>query len=145
MNNSIGCTDDRNLNTVFDILSHYSNSLTAFALLVGLIVFSGCRSPSEAADGSPSNLNARTPVATIESSEQSADEANALRFVSAAIESNKLNVTPNDLKTKKNPKGDGVFIYVPQTKYFGVERYLIWVVLDSKAYALNSPTKMVTP
>ena len=70
---------------------------------------------------------------------------NAVRLVSGSVESNKLNVTSSDLRAKKNPKGDGVFVYVPQTRFSGVERYVIWLVVDAKGYALNSPSKMVTP
>jgi hypothetical protein len=114
--------------------------------LVGLLVFCGCGSYSKLpADRSQNNLNAPTPSPVSESSQPSAEEANAVKLVAAAIESNKLNVTSNDLKAKKNPKGASVFVYVPQTRYSGVERYVIWLVVDSKAYALNSPSKMVTP
>jgi hypothetical protein len=31
------------------------------------------------------------------------------------------------------------------TRFVGIERYVIWMVVDSKGYALNSPSKMVTP
>jgi hypothetical protein len=114
----------------------------SFLLLVGLIVFCGCgvhsRSPS---DRSQNNLNPPSPSATRESSE----EVNAVKIVSASVESNNLNVTSGDFRTRKNPKGDGVFVYVPRTRFFGVERYVIWMVIDSKAYALNGPSKMVTP
>lgn len=119
------------------------------ALLLGfLMIFLGCgiqsnlNSPS---DQFQKNLNASSSSAGTETSQQSPEETNAIRLVSAAIESNKLNVTSKDLKAKKNPKGAGSFVYVPQTRYSGVERYVIWIVLDSKAFALNSPSKMVTP
>jgi len=120
------------------------------ALLVGiLIVFLGCgiqsnlnNSPS---NRSHSNLNASSPGVATESTQQSSEEASAIMLVSASIESNKIDVTSNDLRAKKNPKGDGIFVYVPKTRYSGVERYVIWMVVDSKAFALNSPSKMVTP
>lgn len=70
---------------------------------------------------------------------------NAINLVSKAVEQNKLGVTAKDLVTKMNPKGEGTFVYIPQTRFSGVERYVIWMVVDSKAFSLNSPSKMVTP
>ena len=124
--------------------------VTKVALLIGLlIVFLGCGTQSNLnnshSNQSQNNLNVSSPSTSAETSQQSSEEANAIKLVSASIESNRLNVTANDLKAKKNPKGDGIFVYVPQTRYSGVERYVIWMVIDSKAYALNSPSKMVTP
>ena len=116
------------------------------SLIVGLLVFSGCgihsKSPS---DGSQNNPYTPSPSATTESFQQTTEEVNAVRLVSGSVESNKLNVTSSDLRAKKNPKGDGVFVYVPQTSFSGVDRYVIWLVVDAKGYALNSPSKMVTP
>lgn len=116
------------------------------ALLVGLVIFLGCGIHSKPpASRSQKTLTPTPTSAASEPNQQSEEEANAVKLVNAAIETNKLNVTSNDLKAKKNPKGDGVFVYVPQTRYSGVERYVIWMVVDSQAYALNSPSKMVTP
>lgn len=113
------------------------------SLLVWLVVSCGCGNHSQSsADGSQNNPS---PSATTESSEQTTEEVNAVRLVSGSVESNKLNVISSDLRAKENPKGDGVFVYVPQTRFSGVERYLIWLVVDAKGYALNSPSKMVTP
>lgn len=130
------------------LFSRRLETVKKVALLIGLlIIFHGCGTQStldnSSSNQSHSNLNAPSPAT--ESSQQSSEEVNAIRLVSASIESNKLNVTSNDLKAKKNPKGDGVFVYVPQTRFSGAERYVIWMVVDSKAYALNSPSKMVTP
>ena len=44
-----------------------------------------------------------------------------------------------------NPRGEGTFVYVSRTRFFGVERYLIWLALDGRVYALNRATKNVTP
>jgi hypothetical protein len=95
-----------------------------------------------ACDTKPSQGNSNSSAKT--SLDQSLEQ-NAISLVSKAIEQNKLNVTAKDLVTKKNPKGEGTFVYVPQTSFSGVERYVIWMVVDSRAYALNSPSKMVTP
>lgn len=117
-------------------------------LVVLPIIFLGCGIRSDL-NNSPSNqsqnLTAPSPVKTTDSSQQSSEEANAIRLVGASVESNKLDITSNDLRAKKNPKGDGFFVYVPQTRYSGVERHMIWMVIDPKAFALNGPSKMVTP
>lgn len=115
-------------------------------LLVGVVVFCACGIHSKApSDATQNSANTSSASASTESSQQSTEEVKAVRLVSGSVESNKLNVTSNDLKAKKNPKGDGVFVYVPQTRFLGIERYVIWMVVDSKGYALNSPSKMVTP
>ena len=69
----------------------------------------------------------------------------ALNVVSAALGYNTLNIKASDLWAIDNSKGEGVFIYVPKTRFRDVERYIIWMVIDGKAYALNGPTKKVTP
>jgi len=89
---------------------------------------------------SPGNSNGSSETGI----DQSLDQ-NAINLVSKAIEQNKFGVTAKDLVTKKSPKGEGTFVYVPQKRFSGVERYVIWMVVDSKAYSLNSPSKMVTP
>ena len=69
----------------------------------------------------------------------------ALRIVSASLGYNTLKVASSDLQALRNPKGQGVLVYVPKTRFAGVERYVVWMVIDGKAYALNGPTKKVTP
>ena len=56
-----------------------------------------------------------------------------------------LGVVASDLHTKPNQVGDGTFVYVPETRFSGVERYLLWMVLDGKAYPINGESKNVTP
>ena len=121
-----------------------STRVQGLLLLVGLVVFGGCGIDSKSPSVGSEN-NTPRPSASTESSRETTEELNAVRVISKSVESNKLNVTSGDLKAKKNPKGDGVFVYVPQTRFFGTERYVIWMVVDSKGYALNSPSKMVTP
>jgi hypothetical protein len=59
---------------------------------------------------------------------------------------NKLGVGGREFKTKPNPKGEGVFVYDPRTRFYGVERNLIWIVInDEEVYPLNGPSKMLTP
>jgi hypothetical protein len=64
----------------------------------------------------------------------------------ALLPGNKLGIKASDLKSMRNPRGAGTFVYVPQTRFHGVERLLIWVVVDGKAFPLNGATKgTVTP
>ena len=72
------------------------------------------------------------------------DEATAV--VAAALQGNKLGIKASDLRSMQNPKGAGTFVFVPQTRFVGVERLVIWLVVDGKAFALNGATKgTVTP
>lgn len=82
------------------------------------------------------------PPATVT---QPADPNEALRIVSTSLGSNKLGVTDSGLKTAANTQGDGTFVYVDQTRFFGVERFIIWLVLDGVAYPVNGATKDITP
>lgn len=66
-------------------------------------------------------------------------------IVIQSVELNKLHVGGREFETMANPKGDGVFVYDPRTRFSGVERYLIWMVIKDQAYPLNGPSKMVTP
>jgi hypothetical protein len=75
-----------------------------------------------------------------------ARSADAISVVGRALQSNKFGVTVADLKTKPNPKGAGTFVYCPKTQFQGVERLLIWLVVDGTAFPLNGATKgAVTP
>lgn len=47
----------------------------------------------------------------------------ALRIVSASLGYNTLKVASSDFQALKNPKGQGVLVYVPKTRFAGVERY----------------------
>lgn len=69
----------------------------------------------------------------------------AADVVASELGYNELNVLESDLEEIANPKGDGTFVYVAKTSFSGVERYLLWMVVDGQAYALNGATKDVTP
>ena len=69
----------------------------------------------------------------------------AVALVASALSGNKLGVTSGDLLTKANPRGEGTFVYHPTTRFSGVERYLLWLVVDGRAYALNGASKGITP
>jgi hypothetical protein len=80
----------------------------------------------------------------------SVDEAffhgQARALVIMEVQPNKLRVGGREFRVKRNPVGKGCFVYDPRTIFSGVKRNLVWWVLDeNRAYALNSPSKMVTP
>jgi len=58
---------------------------------------------------------------------------------------NEMSISGRDFTTKENPKGEGIFVYDPRTKFSGTDRNFIWLVIDHAAYALNGPSKTVTP
>ncbi len=81
---------------------------------------------------------------------ESVDEAffhgQARALVIMKVQPNNLHVGGREFRVKRNPVGKGCFVYDPRTIFSGVKRNLVWWVLDeNRAYALNSPSKMVTP
>jgi hypothetical protein len=70
---------------------------------------------------------------------------NPLLLIGLKLTPNKLGIRESDLQTMPNPKGAGTFVFSPKTQFFGVERLILWLVLDGKAYALNGTTKGLTP
>lgn len=70
----------------------------------------------------------------------------AITTVARALSENKLGIRVADLRSMKNPKGAETFVYVPQTRFHGVERLVLWLVIDGRAFPLNGTTKgTVTP
>lgn len=69
----------------------------------------------------------------------------ATEIVAHALGHNKLGVTPDQLQVKPNPKGKGEIVYVERTRYFGVERLVLWMVIDGRAFPMNGATKNITP
>ena len=67
------------------------------------------------------------------------------------VEPNKLKVGGREFRVKRNPVlPGGAFVYDPRTRFYGVERKLVWWVpggdiAELTAYPLNGPSKMVTP
>ena len=72
-------------------------------------------------------------------------ESNNTVVVSRDLGINNLNIESSHLRETPNPNGEGAFVYVPQTRYQGVERYVIWLVIEEKAFPLNGATKNITP
>ncbi|MCK4783889.1 MAG: hypothetical protein KAV87_09080 [Desulfobacteraceae bacterium] len=98
----------------------------------------------------PSEPHDRTEVVQPDSTQQvsspTTDRRNAeIDTVSISLGSNHLGIEPTDLRGMDNPKGEGVFVYVEQTRFSGVRRFILWLVLDGNAYPLNGATKGVTP
>ena len=67
-------------------------------------------------------------------------ESNHIVVVSRDLGINHLGIEASHLSEMPNPKGEGTFVYVPQTRYSGVERYVIWLVIEEKAFPLNGVT-----
>ena len=72
-------------------------------------------------------------------------ESNHIGVVSRYLGMNQLGIEASHLSEMPNPKGEGTFVYVPQTRYSGVERYVIWLVIENRVFALNGVTKIITP
>ena len=72
-------------------------------------------------------------------------ESNHIGVVSRDLGMNQLGIEASHLSKMPNPKGEGTFVYVPQTRYSGVERYVIWLVIENRAFALNGATKNIIP
>lgn len=66
-------------------------------------------------------------------------------LVIQVLEPNKLAVGGREFKTVNNPKGEGVLVFDPRTRFNGVKRYLIWLVVNDMAYPLNGASKNLTP
>ena len=121
-------------------MMHLRKPVLALALIAPL----ACSPAPSPEDVGQSPGSSRTPPAR--TPERPSVDAAATRLVGAALDKqHALGVTPSDLRTKPNPKGDGTFVYVPRTDYAGVTRNLVWVVVDGRAYPLNGPSKTATP
>ena len=77
-------------------------------------------------------------------SDQPSESSNAA-IVSRNLGINDLGIEASHLKEIPNPRGEGTFVYVPQTRYSGVERNVVWLVIEERAFPLNGATKNVTP
>ena len=71
--------------------------------------------------------------------------SNNVGVVSRDLETNSLGIESSQLREIPNTNGQGVFVYSPQTSYQGVQRYVIWLVIEEIAFPLNGATKNITP
>lgn len=58
------------------------------------------------------------------------------------LPNNRLGITATDLAVKENPKGQGLFVFVPQERIRG---HRVWVVVSNRAFPLNARAKDLTP
>lgn len=72
--------------------------------------------------------------------------ASVIQTVGQNIKDNKLGISESQLLTKKNPKGEGTFVYSDRVIFSGRKRYIFWLVIDNQAFPVNGDTKgFVTP
>ena len=122
------------------------------ALSVALSLGGGCTQVQPAEDSTaPAQRTAPPrsepePIVTSRVNTQTEDDHYARGIVIQALTMpNNLGVGGREFRTKLNPKGEGVFVHDPRTRFSGVKRNLIWLVIDDTAYPLNGPSKMLTP
>jgi len=115
------------------------------AFLLGAAVFIAYQMRPAASIPAPSQTARIVPTIAPQSGTGTTAGGSAVQSVASALANNKLGVAASDLRAKPNPKGKGTFVYVQQTWFFGVERKLVWLVLDGKAFAINGASKGVTP
>ena len=73
-------------------------------------------------------------------------EKESISIVAKSLPGNKLGIEKENLKTKPNPNGDGIFVYVQGTNFYGVKRNISWIVVDGRAFPVNGATMgCVTP
>lgn len=65
--------------------------------------------------------------------------------IGAKLGGNRFKVTEEDLRITPNPRGAGLFVYVPKTDYFGVERKFIWFANAGEIAKLNGATHSLSP
>lgn len=122
-------------------------ALSILAVLVVIITI-GEWSSSDRGDVAPKATPAPSPpthsVREVAPSPKAAEDFDT-SAVARHLGGNELGIAATDLMTKKNPKGEGFFVYVPKTRFRGVERLVLWLVLDNSAYPLNGPSKNTTP
>ena len=91
-------------------------------------------------------VKAKTSAELSDRGLSSAQEKAAIRVVSDRLGSNNFGIEADDLRSMKNPKGEGDFVYVEKTRFHGSKRNIIWMVIDGKAYPLNGSTQgIITP
>jgi hypothetical protein len=68
-----------------------------------------------------------------------------LDMVGAVLTPNPLGLTVKDLVARKNPNGEGTFVYAPRVMGAPAERRVVWMVLDGRVYAINHAATVLTP
>ena len=121
--------------------------LFVFILWIGFL--SACNLSSEKIQNSDSEdeINKDVSTITVASSSITSIYQDAINIISSELAYNQteINLNPGDFKFLENPVGEGIFIYEPETRFFGVERFFIWVYLNNNIYVVNGATRDVTP
>lgn len=122
------------------------------ALSLTLSLGGGCTKVQSTEDSTtPAQKTARPqsepePIVTSRANTQTEDDHYARGIVIQALKMpNNLRVGGREFRTKANPKGEGVFVYDPRTRFSGVNRNLIWLITNDTAYPLNGPSTTLTP
>ena len=69
----------------------------------------------------------------------------AINLVASKVMVHSMDVHSKDLKSSKNPSGDGVFVYTKKRDGNGFERKALWLVFEDTVFPLNSTAKELTP
>ena len=124
-----------------------NNRLKLLSIVITLTLLS-CVCSSTTGDqedsaNSPIDVQNRTNT----NSEIEEEIDNAIETITQELQYNTTEIVlkPENFLFAENPVGDGVFIYEPETRFFGVERYFVWVVLDNHIILINGATKNMTP
>ena len=112
--------------------------LKHFTVLIFVMILIGCDSNEPK---NQANINQKTPDVEVVSQKQELQKDPAIVTVTKNIGSNELGITTSSLRSKPNPLGEGTFVYVPKTRFNGVERKIIWIVIDDQVFPLNGATK----
>lgn len=121
--------------------------------LISAVLVAGCTQVQPVQDSasrtqsSPAPRSETKPVAAAARPPAQPEDDHYARgiVIQALTMPNKLGVGGREFRTKPNPKGEGVFVYDPRTEFAGVQRNLIWLIVKNTAYALNGPSKTLTP
>ena len=161
-------TDDKKGTKPLEVLGGCLVLFIALILIGGVCVVVFSNSDEETTETPPTATPRVAPTQDISATDLSeqlerarSDDARSLEEVHfhsqaraavvLATEPNSLRVGGGDFRVKRNPVSPGgAFVYDPKTRFDGVERNLVWWVPQGEtsqltAYALNSPSKLVTP
>ncbi|WP_282159409.1 hypothetical protein [Shimia thalassica] len=76
---------------------------------------------------------------------EKAEAVRAIDHVAKALRGNMFGLESSDLHIVANPKGAGLFVFVPQTRHAGAERLFIWFSNNRLLASLNGPSFTATP
>lgn len=78
--------------------------------------------------------------------QEAAFHAAARATVIRRLATNRFNLGGSTFRVKRHPAALGCFVYEPRTRFAGVVRQFVWWVNDDNtAFAMNGPSKTLTP